>query len=89
MARFFVHPCPGPLTLVRLQDIIKPQDVASQRFLELCTGLLKWDVRDRLNVKQALAHPFFKISDIMDEGNPAYREQQAQAQQARAPAAQR
>ncbi|KAJ8296062.1 Dual specificity protein kinase lkh1 [Rhodotorula toruloides] len=72
-----------------LKDIIKPQDVASQRFLELCTGLLKWDVRDRLNVKQALAHPFFKISDIMDEGNPAYREQQAQAQQARAPAAQR
>ncbi|KAK4331706.1 Dual specificity protein kinase KNS1 [Rhodotorula toruloides] len=72
-----------------LKDIIKPQDVASQRFLELCTGLLKWDVRERLNVKQALAHPFFKIADIMDEGNPAYREQQAQAQQARAPAAQR
>ncbi|BGP14687.1 hypothetical protein JCM10213_006233 [Rhodosporidiobolus nylandii] len=46
-------------------------DIAGQRFLELCEGLLKWDVRERLSVQAALNHPFFQLATIHDDGNPA------------------
>ncbi|GJN87510.1 hypothetical protein Rhopal_000459-T1 [Rhodotorula paludigena] len=53
----------------KLRDIIAPTDIAGQRFYELCEGLLRWDPVKRLNVDQALKHPFF--SDVIhDEGNP-------------------
>ncbi|BGP46824.1 serine threonine protein kinase CMGC group [Rhodotorula kratochvilovae] len=52
----------------KLKDIIGPTGIASQRFADLCEGLLRWDQRERLTVDQALAHPFFK-DVINDEGS--------------------
>ncbi|GAA5910649.1 hypothetical protein JCM6882_001049 [Rhodosporidiobolus microsporus] len=46
-------------------------DVAADRFHDLCAGLLQWDVKKRLTVKQALRHPFFDLKIAMDEGVPA------------------
>ncbi|GAA5926049.1 hypothetical protein JCM1841_003205 [Sporobolomyces salmonicolor] len=51
----------------KLSDIISPSDPASQRFLSLCEGLLRWEREKRLTVHQALAHPFFDIA-IEDDG---------------------
>ncbi|GAA5898845.1 dual-specificity kinase family protein [Sporobolomyces salmoneus] len=51
-----------------LRDIIGTTDVARERFYDLCKGLLTWRPEDRLTVRQALDHEFFRTK-IVDEGS--------------------
>ncbi|KAK4700431.1 dual-specificity kinase, partial [Phenoliferia sp. Uapishka_3] len=48
-----------------LQNIV-PQDsgIATQRFLNLLEKLLVWEPKERLTVKDALSHPFFRASQL-------------------------
>ncbi|GAA6010259.1 hypothetical protein JCM11491_005415 [Sporobolomyces phaffii] len=51
-----------------LRDIIGTTDPAREKFYDLCKGLLTWDQKDRLDVREALAHDFFRTK-IVDEGS--------------------
>ncbi|GAA5852762.1 hypothetical protein JCM8547_002619 [Rhodosporidiobolus lusitaniae] len=48
-------------------------DTPGVRFYQLCEGLLRWDVTQRLTVHQALDHPFFKTSITMEHGSAPQR----------------
>lgn len=47
--------------LAILQEIIPQKTIINQRFCDLITRLLHFDPAQRLDVRGALAHPFFQL----------------------------
>ncbi|KAI0032520.1 CMGC CLK protein kinase [Vararia minispora EC-137] len=49
-------------TTKSLQDIITPTDSVNRQFLDLVRKLLAFDPAERITVREALQHPYFKLS---------------------------